>query len=62
MSKNATMHVLSWGLLLFTCSILFGVISALAFSRVQAADRVLDLPVLNFTMHAKCELYHNPDK
>lgn len=62
MSKNATMHVLSWGLLLFTCSILFGVISALAFSRVQAANRVLKLPVLDFTMHAKCVLYTDPEK
>ncbi|KPA77714.1 hypothetical protein ABB37_07036 [Leptomonas pyrrhocoris] len=56
-NKHSTMRILSWGLLLLVCSTVLGTITALAFTRVQAAGHVLDGPSIDFTMSAPCTRY-----
>ncbi|KAL7700517.1 hypothetical protein N2W54_001734 [Lotmaria passim] len=56
-SKHSTMRILAWGLLLLVCSMVLGTITALAFTRVQAAGHVLDGPSIDFTLSAPCTRY-----
>lgn len=56
-SKHSTMRILAWGLLLLVCSMVLGPITALAFTRVQAAGHVLDGPSIDFTADAPCTRY-----
>lgn len=57
-SRNGTgrmSRVLSWSELLVGCSVVFGVVTALAFSRVQSLRGILGGPLYNMTMNATCE-------
>ncbi|KAG5485570.1 hypothetical protein LSCM1_07659 [Leishmania martiniquensis] len=56
-NKRSTMRILAWGLLMLVCSMYLGTISALAFTRVQASQHVLDGPTIDLTMSAQCEAY-----
>ncbi|KAG5484680.1 hypothetical protein CUR178_07271 [Leishmania enriettii] len=56
-NKRSTMRILAWGLFMFVCSMYLGTISALAFTRVQASQHVLDGPTIDLTMSARCEAY-----
>jgi hypothetical protein len=61
-SKQNTMRILAWGLLLLVCSMVLGPITALAFTRVQAAGHVLDGPSMDFTAFAPCTGYVTKDR
>ncbi|EPY38766.1 hypothetical protein AGDE_05163 [Angomonas deanei] len=52
--KEAALFTLSWALLMLVLSLLFGTITSLSFTRVQAEKRVLDAPTMNLTMKAPC--------
>lgn len=56
-ARDGSLRILSWCALLFTVSVLFGVITALAFTRVQAEGHVLERPTMDFTMNAECTTY-----
>ncbi|KAG5511116.1 hypothetical protein GH5_07323 [Leishmania sp. Ghana 2012 LV757] len=56
-NKRSTMRILAWGLFMLVCSMYLGTISALAFTRVQASQHVLDGPTIDLTMSAQCEGY-----
>ncbi|EPY31226.1 hypothetical protein STCU_03560, partial [Strigomonas culicis] len=56
-ARDGSLRILSWCALLFTTSLLFGVITALAFTRVQAEAHVLSRPSMDFTMNRECTAY-----
>lgn len=56
-NKHTTMRILSWGLFMLVCSMVLGTITALAFTRVQAAGHVLDGPTVDLTMTSQCQAY-----
>lgn len=60
-NRDGVIRILSWGLLLIGVSIVFGIISALAFTRVQATGHVLDGPSMDFASDAPCRVYSSQE-
>lgn len=56
-NKDGMIRILSWGLVMIAVSTVFGTITALAFTRVQAEGHVLDGPTLDLSMTAECTVY-----
>lgn len=56
-TKETTIRVLCWSLLILTLSLVFSIVTALAYTRVQALSHVLDRPEVDFAMGAACSTY-----